>query len=75
MKGKKTKGNFLSSEVKNSPWHDAIQKVKERLEQHKRDGQKLRAALRAFEENLATGKPWPGEQQKSPQREGAVRAF
>jgi hypothetical protein len=40
-------------------WREAIDDAKKRLEEHKVQGQKLRAALRAFEENLLADEPWP----------------
>ena len=42
-------------------WREAIDDTKKRLEEHRIQGQKLRAALQAFEENLLTDAPWPGE--------------
>jgi ElaB/YqjD/DUF883 family membrane-anchored ribosome-binding protein len=58
MIGNKSSGKVTSAKEK---WREAIDDTKKRLEEHKLQGQKLRTALRAFEENLLTDEPWPGE--------------
>jgi ElaB/YqjD/DUF883 family membrane-anchored ribosome-binding protein len=56
-------GNESSEKVTSAKekWREAIDDTKKRLEGHKVQGQKLRTALRAFEENLLADEPWPGD--------------
>ena len=57
MIGKESRENLHANREK---WREAIDDTKNRMEQHKIQGQRLRAALRVFEDNLLADEPWPG---------------
>jgi len=58
--GKSVKRNLTSNQG-NSPegWEAAILEGERLLRENKLRAAKLRAAIRRFKENLATGEPWP----------------
>ncbi len=64
MKGKNARKNFTLPQ-RPSAWSEAINDVRKRLAEHRRDGARLRYALRLFEENAKRGEPWPGGAQKT----------
>jgi hypothetical protein len=54
------KRNVTHNTCKNpASWQDAIEETERLLAENKERQVRLRVALRTFQENLATGRPWP----------------
>ncbi len=60
-RGKSVKRN-LNHEIGNfgGSWQEAIERAERLLRENKVRAAKLRAAVRVFQEKLASGEPWPG---------------
>jgi|GEM_PF-1038594 hypothetical protein len=61
-KSGKLSSNIITPRIGNgAAWLEASSRAKKKLQELKQKCSKVRAAIQIFEENAASGVPWPGE--------------
>jgi ribosomal protein S20 len=56
------KSSEIFNLTKSEGWAKALSDAQQRLEANKRQREKIRNAIRIFEEKIKAGEPWPGDE-------------